>query len=87
MFVVEALEALRNKKNFDGWLLRMAGKVKEFQKVIMDDADWKETINGENVCTFPEYSTSSFPSCRSGTDLLHQQLSRCIKAGLDPVSA
>ena len=30
----------------------MAGKVKEFQKVISDDTDWKDTIGGEHVCKF-----------------------------------
>jgi hypothetical protein len=28
----------------------MAGKIKEFQKAIVDDADFKETIGGENIC-------------------------------------
>jgi len=28
----------------------MAGKMKEFQKKITDDADFKETINGDYVC-------------------------------------
>jgi hypothetical protein len=28
----------------------MAGKIKEFQKAIVDDLDWKETIAGEHVC-------------------------------------
>jgi hypothetical protein len=50
LFFVEAFEALQKK--LGGYLLRMAGKIKEFQKVITDDADWKETISGENVCTF-----------------------------------
>uniref|UniRef100_A0A6U5B3U3 Thioredoxin domain-containing protein n=1 Tax=Hemiselmis andersenii TaxID=464988 RepID=A0A6U5B3U3_HEMAN len=27
----------------------MAGKMKEFQKVIVDDMDWKDTISGEHV--------------------------------------
>ena len=72
MFFVEALEAL--KKKLDGWLLRMAGKIKEFQKVITDDGDWKETINGENVCTFLQFLNIRhlfFPAAEAEqTDLL-----------------
>ncbi len=65
----------------------MAGKIKEFQKVITDDADWKETISGENVCTLHENVPSCFPVLRSGKhDELHPQLSRCIKAGVDLAS-
>ncbi len=28
----------------------MGGKVKDFQKVIVDDTDWKDTIGGDHVC-------------------------------------
>lgn len=28
----------------------MGGKVKEFQKMITDDADFKDTISGDHVC-------------------------------------
>ena len=31
----------------------MGGKIKEFQKIIVDDLDWKETISGEHVCAAP----------------------------------
>lgn len=33
-------------------------KVKEFQKVIVDDLDWKDTISGEHVC---EWNLGSIP--------------------------
>lgn len=28
----------------------MGGKIKDFQKIIVDDSDWKDTISGEHVC-------------------------------------
>jgi hypothetical protein len=45
-------------------------KVKEFQKHIIDDADFKDTIAGDHVCEFRRFSPFSFavivfyPLCR-----------------------
>ena len=36
----------------------MAGKVKEFQKKIADDADFKETIQGDYVCEYDNVAQS-----------------------------
>ncbi|KAJ1480631.1 hypothetical protein T484DRAFT_1810062 [Baffinella frigidus] len=49
----------------------MAGaKIKEFQKVIVDDLDWKETISGENV--FVEAHPSWTGPCECVKPLLYR---------------
>mmetsp|Transcript_8232 Transcript_8232/g.13049 ORF Transcript_8232/g.13049 Transcript_8232/m.13049 type:complete len:110 (-) Transcript_8232:116-445(-) len=48
----------------------MAGKIKEFQKVIVDDADFKETIAGEHV--FIEVHPSWCGSCDCVKPMLYR---------------
>ena len=45
------------------WPTAMA-KVKDFQKAIVDDIDWKETISGEHVCACPIRSDCSLAKPR-----------------------
>eukprot|EP00277_Geminigera_cryophila_P047216 CAMPEP_0173071728 /NCGR_PEP_ID=MMETSP1102-20130122/9401_1 /TAXON_ID=49646 /ORGANISM="Geminigera sp., Strain Caron Lab Isolate" /LENGTH=118 /DNA_ID=CAMNT_0013940275 /DNA_START=14 /DNA_END=370 /DNA_ORIENTATION=- len=48
----------------------MAGKIKEFQKKITDDADFKETINGDYV--FVEFHQSWSGPCDCVKPLLYR---------------
>ena len=40
----------------------MGGKIKDFQKVIVDDTDWKDAIGGDHVCKSIETSWSHLQS-------------------------
>ena len=64
----------------------MAGKIKAFQKIIADDADFKETIKGEYVFIEVSAERADAPHCESRPTHLHISSDRSLTPVATPLS-